>query len=539
MNTTEQKMRILELTIKALDGGLLPEEFQELKRYLSSSKSLAEYYSICIKTHLGMRKVGSSYREKQVLENSGLDEEFWQTMLLHEKTSPGIDISKEEPERELLQKVIHKKIPRKINKFSLVSGIMSVAAILLLVIWVKMPSKNASALGRIEESYEVVWGDSYNPAGSDNLLDDQERFLKKGLVKVRMNDGTAVLLEGPIQFKLEQDDLLYLLQGKMTARVPTGAMGFTVRTPSASIVDYGTEFGVFVDQRANTEAFVSEGQVEMRLGSNTRVFEKCLRLLANQGGRVSGQKLIEIPFSSDQFTYEIPSSFELTAKSLDPILYFHGTNTNPDCARDLIESGSLSVQISSDVTMTDGPVLADGTTMHAFRLEGSKEDILMENIQSLLQHPQGYNSIGFWIRFDSIHEQVVFADNVNTGDNRILMMNSQGRLEHYVLNAGTKGRKVVGQETLLPNIWYFVMITRSKDQQNHKSLYVNGKKVGSDIIENMNDYIRPYQSLQFGGDIAQLNGMEGAISEILLFPRSLSDQEVELLYQSRAGSQEK
>lgn len=478
MDTIEQKMRILELTIKALDGGLLPEEFQELKGYLSSSKSLAEYYSVCIKTHLGMRKLGSSYHEKKISENPGLDEEFWQTMLLHEKTSPGIDIPREQPERELLQKVIHKKTPRKINKFSLVSGFISVAAILLLVIWIKMPSKSASPLGRIEESYEVVWGDSYDPVGSDNFLDDQERFLKEGLVKVRMNDGTAVLLEGPVQFKLEQDDLLYLVQGKMTARVPTGAVGFTVHTPSASIVDYGTEFGVFVDQRANTEAFVSEGQVEMRLGSNTRVFEKCLRLLANQGGRVSGQKLIEIPFASDQFAYEIPSSFEIAAKSLDPILYLHGMNTNPDCARDLIQSGSLSMQMNPHVTMTDGPVFADGKTVHAFYIEGSNEGIRLENIQSLLQHPQGYNSISFWIRFDSIQEQVIFADNVNTGANRILMMNSEGRLEHYVFNAGITGRKVLGQEAIRPKVWYFVMITRSKESQNHKSLYVNGKKVG-------------------------------------------------------------
>ena len=51
--------------------------------------------------------------------------------------------------------------------------------------------------------------------------------------------------------------------GKLAAEVPKAAIGFTVQTPQAVVVDLGTDFGVSVDAQGVTEAHVFAGTVEV------------------------------------------------------------------------------------------------------------------------------------------------------------------------------------------------------------------------------------------------------------------------------------
>jgi len=47
----------------------------------------------------------------------------------------------------------------------------------------------------------------------------------------------------------------------LTANVPSQAVGFTVQTPWATVVDYGTEFGLSTEQTNGVEVHVFEGNV--------------------------------------------------------------------------------------------------------------------------------------------------------------------------------------------------------------------------------------------------------------------------------------
>ena len=54
---------------------------------------------------------------------------------------------------------------------------------------------------------------------------------------------------------------MFLKRGKLTAKVAGRAKGFTVETPSATLVDLGTEFAADVDRDGNGEVHVFRGEV--------------------------------------------------------------------------------------------------------------------------------------------------------------------------------------------------------------------------------------------------------------------------------------
>ena len=86
--------------------------------------------------------------------------------------------------------------------------------------------------------------------------------LKSGLIEVRMVSGASMIVEGPATFRVRSQNAVDLGAGHLTAVVPEAAHGFAVQTPSAMVVDLGTEFGVGVETDAATHLEVFLGKVQ-------------------------------------------------------------------------------------------------------------------------------------------------------------------------------------------------------------------------------------------------------------------------------------
>jgi hypothetical protein len=116
--------------------------------------------------------------------------------------------------------------------------------------------------------------------------------LISGLLEITYNTGAKVILQGPVSYEVESPAGGYLSVGKLTARVdvakpqaanqraeisnpqspiPNPSLStihsplFSVRTPTTSVTDLGTEFGVNVGHDGRTEVHVLQGVVEARL----------------------------------------------------------------------------------------------------------------------------------------------------------------------------------------------------------------------------------------------------------------------------------
>lgn len=88
--------------------------------------------------------------------------------------------------------------------------------------------------------------------------------IERGLAALRFRSGARLVIEGPAEMKLVSAMRVELAQGKVGAKVPESAHGFTVLSPRGEVIDLGTEFGVGVGADGTTDVRVFEGQVIAR-----------------------------------------------------------------------------------------------------------------------------------------------------------------------------------------------------------------------------------------------------------------------------------
>jgi hypothetical protein len=116
-----------------------------------------------------------------------------------------------------------------------------------------------------------------------------ELGLLSGIAELAFTDGAQVILEGPARFTPQSSGRGLLKQGKLVARVPQVAVGFTVLTPTAEIVDLGTEFGVEVGAAGQTDIEVIEGKVDVNYkpASKQGTLRRAVRMTAGNARRFS------------------------------------------------------------------------------------------------------------------------------------------------------------------------------------------------------------------------------------------------------------
>ena len=108
----------------------------------------------------------------------------------------------------------------------------------------------------------IKWSNQtgYRPS-LGSTLDSSHLQIDEGLAQVEFLQGSTVILEGPVNFELLDDNEGALVLGKLRATVPKVARGFTVHLPKGKLVDLGTEFGLNVYEGGSTEIFVYRGKI--------------------------------------------------------------------------------------------------------------------------------------------------------------------------------------------------------------------------------------------------------------------------------------
>jgi hypothetical protein len=202
-----------------------------------------------------------------------------------------------EDERRRQEKLAYKRY--KARQRRLILGISSLAASLVLVFIVWFFNRPASepissapvplGLAVITDQVNVKWADMAEGPQVGDYLQSQTLELTDGFVQMTLGKGIDVIVQGPAKFDLESDKQIYLESGTLSAEVPGGITGFLVKTPSATVVDYGTEFGVKVYETGDMETHVFQGAVELRSGPDELVYRDARRLKIGSAGRVDNE----------------------------------------------------------------------------------------------------------------------------------------------------------------------------------------------------------------------------------------------------------
>ncbi|MEN6306455.1 MAG: FecR domain-containing protein [Anaerohalosphaeraceae bacterium] len=203
-------------------------------------------------------------------EKSFAESQFWGILAAHEKAAEAIELTKEEPQQELIQQVVYASREKpKVSK-SIIFTLISVAAVLLILIMYVNFFPASRTIATLTEMVHAQWADSDWPMEIGSRFSQEEmRYLKQGVIKIVFDSGAEVVLEAPAVIKLQGNDRMAIYSGRLYAFVPMQATGFIVDTPSARITDLGTEFGVDVDVADMVRAEVYKGRVAMHAGSDS------------------------------------------------------------------------------------------------------------------------------------------------------------------------------------------------------------------------------------------------------------------------------
>jgi hypothetical protein len=117
----------------------------------------------------------------------------------------------------------------------------------------------------IDQSPDARWAGKDAPRGLGHALGRARARLESGEATLQLDNGVELLLRGPAELELHSVDHATLYRGKLSARVPKGAVGFRVDAPGVNVVDLGTEFSVVVDETGNPRVHVFKGKVRAAL----------------------------------------------------------------------------------------------------------------------------------------------------------------------------------------------------------------------------------------------------------------------------------
>lgn len=396
--------------------------------------------------------------------------------------------------------------------------------------------------------------------------------LGHGVVEIEFDNGVTAVLEAPAKIQLISANRVRLARGRIVGRVPPQAIGFSVETPSATIVDLGTEFGISVPDAEGGQAadvMVFNGEVEVvaaAIGRQPTADIQAVerqRLTVDESVRIdSAGSFADSETSSQLYFREVPTSDELARKKAYERWLDYSKKMAAD--PDVVAYYTFNAQRPSDSRLLNRA--GDSQTLHG-EIRGAqwgegrwpyKQSLRFassypgDNPSNYVQVdiPGEYSelTLSAWVNIDAFPE--------NRGNLSGLLMtdewNRQGQLHWQLkgdgrLQAGTYHRanayEVYSDESILSHEfgnWHHVGLVCSL-QTSQMTFYLDGRNVGSREIPT-NDSIL-IGAARIGGWKPSVNGdqgfaqdefrtLHGRMDELIVLRRAMSDEEVFQLYEA-------
>ncbi len=418
-----------------------------------------------------------------------------------------------------------------------VAACVTVAA---LALWRYAPPRSTAHGGPIatisNASGAVLLADErVTPAVIGSTLRGGTLHLRSGLLELTYPSGVVIVLESPARFDLRSATTLWLGEGNASASVPESAIGFTIETPSASIVDLGTEFGVSVGA-ASSEVHVFKGEVLIRNQGEP----DSLRLTENRASRIDRETRTPtgIDYRPERFmrTLEEPGSrYPDLIHQFEPIAYYRMRIMTDATQLVDVSARQLHGRIfrgTSERTKAPGKIGAGlrlgGPTTRSYAV-----------VPDFPKTP-GALTVCAWVRAESRPRWASIAKNWAKDGPKNLggqfhfgLWHDEGSLEIHVHDA--EGREIGVRDSVpLPLAeWQFVAFTHDGATLR---LYRNGQEVAATPSTSLSQ-IAP-SALGLG---AKLDGgidperttagfWDGTLDEVAVFHRALSAAQLLALY---------
>jgi hypothetical protein len=118
-------------------------------------------------------------------------------------------------------------------------------------------------IATVIKAKQCKWAGSTLPTAEGSRVTAGTLELVEGIATVKFDSGAEVVMEAPATLELTHAMACKLVRGTLVAQVPQSAKGFTVDTPDAKVVDFGTRFGLSTGEDGKYHVQVLEGLVEV------------------------------------------------------------------------------------------------------------------------------------------------------------------------------------------------------------------------------------------------------------------------------------
>ncbi|MCM2369074.1 LamG-like jellyroll fold domain-containing protein [Aporhodopirellula aestuarii] len=362
------------------------------------------------------------------------------------------------------------------------------------------------------------WDDTNLPTG--------EYELQKGLLHLHFGGGVMVYLEAPARFDAISDSRVVLHSGRLSATVPPAGIGFTVETPEAEVVDFGTEFSVDVEGGAS-EVHVFDGLVRVHPGaSNGRDASRSVDVQASEAVRIKeGTPDPEnISIATDRFIRDFEEharKYAPAVRKKSPLAFYRmpirdkglvseppkysgvvltGEGKRPPHARGVFVGGSLRVgadSIGRGGRVNNPPALNTGQF-----------------------------SVTLFVYRESDDRGATAATNMHDDHGNFdVLLDDDGRLQATVRSRDGSQSTVLGELVLPLRKWRHVVLTVDGHNMH---FYEDGKLVQSKPCAEL--ATSESDPIWFGTNASTTQVWDGRIDEVALFDRALDDEEVLTLY---------
>jgi hypothetical protein len=352
--------------------------------------------------------------------------------------------------------------------------------------------------------------------------------LDRGLLHLRFGGGVMVYLEAPARFDARSGKRLVLRSGRLSASVPPDGIGFTVETPEAEVIDFGTEFSVDVESGAS-EVHVFEGLVRVRPRSRKDgKAGRAVDLQTSQALKIdnANKRPVQIELATDRFirSFDEPKrTYPRVVKQLSPVAYYR----MPIRDRGLV---AQPPQYSGVVLTGDGirpphacGVLAGGSLRVKADSTGRGG-----RVDSPPPLGTGDFTLAVFVYLESQAPGGTVATNIHgAAGNFGLALDDKGRLQATIRRGDGALRAVTGDALLPLTTWRHLVMTADGSQLK---IYEDGQLVAKTPCTKM--AASESEAVWFGTDAGGLGLWNGRIDELALFDRALSEKDIGDLYQA-------
>lgn len=363
--------------------------------------------------------------------------------------------------------------------------------------------------------------------------------LEAGTMEMRYASGATVIIQAPARFDLVSESLVKLQRGRLSARVPEEAIGFTVQTPTAEVVDLGTDFGVTAGEN-DSEVHVFEGLVMVK----TALEPDPLLLSEHRASRIDRATGTPtgVDFKPDAFLRNLREPTDAIAeavKALDPVSFY---------PMKALQDGSVLVDDQRQrhpgeiLGIVGHQPLAAGFNGGTALNLGGAEGKVYARVPHFPKSKDGNLSVCAWVyanrrpRWGTIVKNWAKEGQVNLGGQfHFGIFKDDGDLEVHVHDAA--GREIgVRETTPLPlGEWHFVAFTVDGTTLR---LFRNGVQVAEAPCEGLSN-IGPDAlgiGVKLGFDLVLPDSRnagfwDGRIDNVAVFHRALTSMEIAALQQ--------